>query len=217
MNYFAHGRRFLEDPYVLAGTAIPDWLNVADRRVRMRGKHAATLVSDDDPRIAAVARGVMQHHHDDDWFHRTPAFAELSWSFTAEIRDALAPDDGLRPSFLGHILVELLLDATLIAEAPNELESYYEALASVDPAVVQAAVNRAAPRQTERLAPLIPLFIASRFLFDYLEDERLLDRLNGVMGRVRLPPLPRSFLAILPDARRRVTAAKELLLHPEQD
>jgi hypothetical protein len=212
MNYFAHGRRFLDDPYYLAGTAIPDWLNVADRRVRMRAKHAAMLVNDDDPRIAAVARGVVQHHHDDDWFHRTPAFAELSWSFTAAIRDVLAPDDGLRPSFLGHILVELLLDAALIADAPKELESYYAALSSIDPDVVQTAVNRAAPRTTERLAPLIPLFIASRFLFDYLDDERLLYRLNGVMARVQLSPLPARFLAVIPEARRRVGAAKEALL-----
>ena len=33
MNYFAHGVRFLEDPYFLAGTAVPDWLSVVDRRV----------------------------------------------------------------------------------------------------------------------------------------------------------------------------------------
>jgi hypothetical protein len=212
MNYFAHGRRFLDDPYFLAGTAIPDWLNVADRRVRLRSKHAAILVDDPDPRIGAVARGALQHHYDDDWFHRTRAFAELSWSFTAAIRDALAPDDGLRPSFLGHILVELLLDATLIAEAPAELERYYAALAAVDANVVQEAVNRAAPRQTERLAPLIPAFLASRFLFDYLDDERLHYRLNGVMARVQLRPLPPSFLGLLPEARRRVAAAKEALL-----
>jgi hypothetical protein len=212
MNYYAHGRSFLDDPYFLAGTAIPDWLNVADRQVRLRSKHAAPLVDDPDPRIGAVARGVLQHHHDDGWFHRTAAFAELSWSFTAAIRDALAPDDGLRPSFLGHILVELLLDATLIAEAPDELETYYAALSTIDASVVQAAVNRGAPRQTERLAPLIPAFIASRFLFDYLDDERLLYRLNGVMARVQLRPLPRSFLGLLPEARRRVAAAKEALL-----
>jgi hypothetical protein len=158
--------------------------------------------------IACGDRGAS----DDDWFHRTPAFAELSWSFTAAIRDALAPDEGLRPSFLGHILVELLLDAALIAEAPDDLEAYYAALSAVEPAVVQSAVNRAAPRQTERLAPLIGAFIAARFLFDYLDDERLLYRLNGVMARVQLSPLPESFLSVLPDARRRVRKAKEALL-----
>ena len=36
MNYFAHGHRFVDDPYFLAGTAVPDWLSVVDRKVRVR-------------------------------------------------------------------------------------------------------------------------------------------------------------------------------------
>ncbi len=212
MNYFAHGQRFLHDPYFLAGTAIPDWLNVADRRVRVRSKHAKTLVNDADPQIAAVARGVVQHHRDDDWFHGTAAFTELSWAFTARVRDALAPDPGLRPSFLGHILVEILLDAVLIAQAPERLEAYYAALETLDPAVVQEAVNRAAPRSTSNLAPLIPRFIEARFLFDYLDDARLLARLNGVMSRVGLAPLPPSLMEVFPDFRRRVADRQEALL-----
>jgi hypothetical protein len=215
MNYFAHGRRFLGEPYFLAGTAVPDWLNAADRRVRVRSKHAQTLLRDNDPRIAALGQGIAQHHHDDEWFHRTAAFAELSWSFTATTRDALAPDDGLRPSFLGHILVEMLLDAVLIAQAPQQLEAYYAAIASVDPDVIQAAVNRAAPRSTDRLAPLIPLFVSARFLADYATDEGLLHRLNGVMSRVRLPALPHSFIDLLPEARRRVAARQGDLLAGE--
>ena len=118
MNYFAHARRFLDDPYMVAGTAVPDWLNVVDRRVRTRSKSAAPLVHDADPYLAAVARGVVQHHHDDAWFHQTAIFTRLNLHFTVEIRDRLEHEAGLRPSFLGHILVELLLDAELIHDEP---------------------------------------------------------------------------------------------------
>src|SRR3984957_18435669 len=38
MNYFAHGIRFVDRPWFLAGTALPDWLSVIDRRVRLRPK-----------------------------------------------------------------------------------------------------------------------------------------------------------------------------------
>ncbi len=71
MNYLAHGWPFLDDPYFLAGTAVPDWLSVADRQVRARGKQAVPLGNDDDLRVAAVARGIVQHHEDDRWFHET--------------------------------------------------------------------------------------------------------------------------------------------------
>lgn len=214
MNYLAHALAHFDQPYVLAGTAVPDWLNVADRGVRVRSKHAAPFVSDPDEQVAAVARGIMQHHADDAWFHETTAFHALQWRFTADIRTRLPDDEGFRPSFLGHILVEILLDAVLIAESPDRLEAYYDALAGVDGAVVQAAVNAMATRRTERLAPLIPLFQREGFLWDYLDDGKLWFRLNQVMRRVRLPVLPETFCEWLPTARRQVQDHKSELLTP---
>ena len=214
MNYFAHGLQFVQEPYLLAGTAVPDWLNVVDRRVRVRSKAALPFVDDPDDRTAAVARGVVRHHEDDAWFHRTRAFAELSWNFTVVIRDALSPDPGLRPSFLGHILVELLLDATLIAEQPSTLETYYEAIDNMDAQAVAVAVNRMANRPVDQLAWLIARFSQERFLYDYLDDARLLFRLNQVMRRAKLAALPDEFQNILPDARQAVTRRKDELLRP---
>ena len=214
MNYLAHALSHLNDPYVLAGTAVPDWLNVADRGVRVRSKHATPFVEDADERLAAIARGIVRHHADDAWFHETTAFNELCWQFTAGIRDCLPPDEGFRPSFLGHILVEILLDATLIEESPALLEAYYRATAEIDGQVVQDAVNRMAPRRTERLGPLIPHFHAAAFWWDYQDDGKLWGRLNQVMARVKLPPLPRSFCRFLPSARHAVREQKFELLSP---
>src|SRR5437762_2027774 len=134
MNYLAHGWRFTDEPYVLAGTAAPDWLSVIDRKIRLRSRTAAGFVADADPILAAIARGVVQHHADDARFHALRAFNELSLAFAVEIRDALPGDEGFRPSFLGHILVELLLDSALTEECPQQLDAYYAALAELDPA-----------------------------------------------------------------------------------
>jgi hypothetical protein len=204
MNYFAHGREFVDDPYFLAGTAVPDWLSVVDRKVRARRQGAAPLTEDADRRTAAIARGILQHHADDAWFHETRAFGELNWRFTAAVRDALAPDDSLRPSFLGHILVELLLDDALICRDPKRLEQYYLAMESVDGTVVEQVVNRIAARTADRLAEFIGLFCRARFLWDYADDGKLLMRLNQVMSRVGLPALPDAFQQVLPDAREQV-------------
>jgi hypothetical protein len=216
VNYFAHGRRFLADPYFLAGTAVPDWLNVADRRVRARSRLAEPLADDSDGRISAVARGVIQHHNDDDWFHRSRAFAELSLQFSASIRDRLQGDRGFRPGFLGHILVEILLDAILIDDSPDDLDAYYDALHALDPSEVGAAVNRMSTRATDRLPTLIHMFRAERFLYDYQDDEKLLTRLNHVMRRVRLRALPTSMLEFLPEAREAVRRRASELLDGEQ-
>ncbi len=212
MNYFAHGYRFVDDPYFLAGTAVPDWLSVVDRRVRVRPKDAENHAQTADGVSARIARGIAQHHADDARFHTTDAFAELSWRYTVAIRDLLPGDDGLRPSFLGHILIEILLDAVIIGEQPQSLEAYYQAMSEVDAGVVEETVNRIATAKTERLALLIPAFTRERFLCDYSDDGRLLRRLNQVMRRVGLDLLPDRFMEVLPAARREVAQRRYDLL-----
>jgi len=204
MNYFAHAQRFLDDPYFLAGAAVPDWLSVVDRGARASSKSAARFVDSPEACVAAVARGVVQHHRDDDCFHRTAAFVRLSLEFSVGIRQRLVSDAGFRPSFLGHILVEILLDAALIEDQPAQLERYYQLLDSLDPVVVCEAVNRMATRPVPQLAAFIPLFSAERFLYDYADDGKLLGRLNRVLRRVGLPTLGDDFLGFLPWARQRV-------------
>ena len=214
MNYFAHGHAHLDDPYFLAGTAVPDWLNVVNRRAKVRANHVAKFVDERDPHFSAIAKGIAQHHQDDAWFHHSRSFAELSLQLTVAARDALDRDAGFRPSFLGHILVEILLDAQLIDEQPLRLQRYYDALSAVDPDVVADAVGRIAGQPLPLLAAFIPRFIAERFLPDYLDDEKLLGRLNQVLRRVNLPPLPAEFREILPAARQQVAARKDELLTP---
>lgn len=204
MNYLAHGWRFTGEPYFLAGTAAPDWLSVINRKIRLRSKTAAEFIADPDPVLAGIARGVVQHHADDAWFHATPVFNELSLAFAVEVRDALPGDEGFRPSFLGHILVELLIDRALSEDDSRRLDRYYAALAAVEPELVQAAISRLATQPTEAVAPLIPRFLSERFLYDYLDDAKLLTRLNHVMRRVNLPQLPASLIDLFPAMHQRV-------------
>ncbi len=216
MNYLAHGWRFADEPYVLAGTAAPDWLSVIDRKVRLRSRAAVEFTENADPILSAIARGVVQHHIDDAWFHTTPAFSELSLAFAVEIRGVLPGDEGFRPSFLGHILVELLLDRTLAEDEPQRLDDYYAALAALDPAATERAISRLATRPVERIAALIPRFVDERFLYDYLDDDKLLTRLNHIMRRVGLPQLPSGFVELIPQLRQRVRERTGDLLMPSK-
>ncbi len=212
MNYFAHALPFLDEPYFAAGTAVPDWLSVVDRRVRVRRKHAEPLAADADEVTAAVARGVIQHLGDDARFHEGRCFVELSLGLTARFREVLEEPSGYRPSFLGHLVVELLLDAALVGDEPARLEAYYRVLDAVEPQRVEQAVNRMAPRPTARLAEMISRFCQARILWDYLEDAKLLPRLNQVMRRVGFEPLPDDFRRVLPEARELVAGRRAELL-----
>jgi hypothetical protein len=214
MNYLAHAMACLDDPYQVAGAATPDWLCMTRPRLRCRSRQAAPFVDADDTQVASLARGVMRHHADDDWFHETGAFGDLSMELARQVRWATGDRDGMRPGFLGHILVELLLDAALIAEDRRGVDAYYAALETVDASFVAAAIGAMNGCDASGVAGLITRFIELRFLYDYMEDDSLLFRLNQVMRRVRLPELPARMMEIMPDARRLVAEHRVALLTP---
>ena len=204
MNCFTHSLPFLDRPEFMVGCCVPDWLGAVDRKCRVREKRAAEFVDDPDPFVAEVARGVVQHHQDDHWFHQTRAFTELNLEFSQELREVLQDTAGHRASLLGHVLVELLLDACLIEKNPGKLDCYYRQVESVNSVALQNAINRFAAKSTDQLTVYIDDYLQSRFLFDYLEDNTLTDRLNSILARVKLPALANELNSWLPTARRRV-------------
>jgi hypothetical protein len=216
MNYLAHSLACLDVPYGVAGAAVPDWLGLTRPRLRCRSRQAAPFADAIEPRLAAVARGVLRHHADDAWFHETEAFCTLSLELARRVRGVTGDENGMRPSFLGHILVELLLDATLMAEDPRYVDAYYGALNKIDPDVAAGAVGGMIGADASALASIIRRFRAMRFLYDYADDSGLTYRLNQVMRRVRLPELPGRFMSILPAARALIADSRDELLPPAQ-
>lgn len=201
MNYLAHGYRFLDNPLKLAGTAIPDWLCVVDRKVRMRSRRIHEHLQCLEEPEQLIASGILQHLCDDDLFHRCPGFIMLESELSVRFRRLMPDPYDHRPPFLGHIVTELLLDSVIAEHVPEVLENYYAALGEIAPEQVEQLVNRLASRSTDRLAEFIEKFRAARILFDYSDDHRLLGRLNQVLRRVTLLPLDEQSLNVLRESR----------------
>lgn len=151
-----------------------------------------------------LAAGVRRHYRDDDWFHASEAFLRASAEATQRI--AATPDyaPALRGWFLGHVLVEMLVDRCLIRAEPSRLDDYYAALESIDR---DWLLNTAQPWLTgpaTRLGLYFDGFRAHRYLYGYLDDEGLFRRLRGLARRVGLPALPGSLARALPAIARLV-------------
>lgn len=212
MNYLAHAVRFLDRPEFVAGTAVPDWLSVADRKVRLRPKHLAPWLSDSDHTLAEFAAGVQQHHDDDGWFHATRGFAEVTGTLGKMFRDAIGPGDGFRCGFLGHIATEMLIDGVLIDDRPELLRDYYDLMDRIDPQCVQNSVNRMSAVPTENLAMFVRMFQQEKILICYQDSRRLWVRLNQVLRRVKLTPLPEAAVRVLEEGRSLIRERLEDLL-----
>jgi hypothetical protein len=212
LNYLAHGFRFLDDPYFLVGTAIPDWLSVVDRSLRLPPVRVRKWVDALDPRTATLARGVMQHHEDDAAFHVGEDFAQLNIITARAIRSLGGDTSDLTLHLLAHIVPELLLDWVLTQEEPQLLDRYYQAVAAVDGRVVAQAVSDMSARDASVLERFVAMFLAEGFLRDYGDDERLCFRLGQVLRRVGWGPLPTGFSALLPSLRLEVQQRRGALL-----
>lgn len=213
MNYLSHGYRFLDDPWFLAGTAVPDWLSVVNRRMRARSRLVEPIVqSTSDEATRQLGRGILQHHHDDAVFHTCDAFVTLEAQAAAKFRKLMPDRFDHRPGFLGHIVVELLLDTIIEERQPGTLERYYQALKTLDPAKVQEIINTMATRTSDKLAWFIERFHEERFLEDYRTDSGLLFRLNQVMKRVKLDAIPDEAKSTFAELRHLVRDNADLML-----
>lgn len=212
MNYLAHGRNSLGDAWLLAGTALPDWLRMLDRSLRIQGDRATEVSTDADPRAAALARGVLRHLADDAAFHAAPAFLDA----TRRVADLLRPLEAtlprLRPSFVAHIVIEVLLDAEIVRADAGALDAYYGTLATLDPADVERIAARLTPAPPAGLARLVRGFIDARFVGEYLDDARVAHRVDQVFRRVGTERLGPELAPILPAARTIVAAVAPGLL-----
>ena len=216
VNSFSHAFRFLDNrnPYFAIGCAIPDWLGAVDRRCRVRKKGATPKLNDPDPLVANLAAGIIQHIEDDRWFHGSRAFSELNLVFAVELRELLKDEPGFRPMFLGHIIIELLLDGYLHQSFPGKLDLFYEMVEKSDPAAIEAAVCSMATKPTDKLSQYFPIFLRERYLFDYVDDDRLIYRINHVLRCVKLSAAGDELSQWVPLCRSRVYERALELLEP---
>ena len=214
MNFLSHAMPYFDTPLLAACTAVPDWLSVVDRKIRARKRLAIQHLDSDDPSLRDVAGGVIRHIEDDRWFHGTQAFIETNMLIAVQLRDLLPGDAGFRPTFVGHILIEMLLDAFWIRDDRSIADRYYQLLAEQPANEIQRCVNQITGKPTDKLVGTIERFVEMKFLYDYLDDEKLLMRLNQVMKRVKLAPLPESLVDWLPKTRKLVESKRERFLTP---
>lgn len=214
MNFLSHAIPYLDDPLIAVCTGVPDWLSVVDRKIRARERMATAVLSSEDEPLRKVATGILNHIRDDRWFHTTGAFVETNLLLAVQLRELLPGDRGFRPMFVGHILIEVLLDAFWIRDRPDLASQYYDQVQSVSADEIQRCVNQITGKPTDALVAAIRRYAEVKFMYDYLDDESLLMRLNQVMNRVGLTEMPDSVLPWIRDSRELVESRRERFLTP---
>ncbi len=205
MNYLAHAFRFLDAPHKVAGACLPDWLRAVNRRARLHDA-ALTAVVAHDAIDAELLVGARAHHGDDAIFHAHPTFDGLTHAAVTLTR-ALSRDARFRASTIGHVLIEMLLDAALLRRAPGCGERYYEALSRVDVERVRRFAQQHTGHALPTMGVLFERFCRARFVLRYQTDEGVREAMQGVLWQLGLPPLPAGFVDVVAALRPKVDAA----------
>jgi hypothetical protein len=108
----------------------------------------------------------------------------------------------------------MLLDSFWIRDDRAIAENYYAALRAIEPSTIQRCVNAITGKPTDKLTGVIERFLEIQFLYDYLDHDKLLIRLNQVMKRVGLTSLPDDVRDWLPEANKLVESRRRRLLTP---
>ncbi len=189
MNFLAHfeiATRFLmpKEPlpaYVL-GTALPDLLPLAERRVRLRSAQVASAEAG-TAFEAALRAGVSVHLATDAAFHKTAAFASAQAEVSGLLAEARFEGMRVRRFFVAHVLTELVLDAALLRADPALADRFYDAFAVAGFDAAALWTEKATAKPLPHLPYVLKRFAETQYLRHYADDDGVATGLSNLCRR----------------------------------
>jgi hypothetical protein len=181
MNFLSHYYfdRDVTDCYFILGTVLPDLLKNADKTIVL---HPEKLLHK-NPHVNALVRGWNKHLEVDRYFHSSDFFATHSH----ELKKLLAPvieGSPVKPFFLGHIAVELILDNLLLTTDKVKVEDFYDHLKGCDNTIIEDFLTSAGLTDTTRFFRFYEGFKRDGYLHTYSETEQIAYALKRICMRV---------------------------------
>lgn len=185
MNFLSHFYfdREVEDCYHILGTVLPDLLKNADKTIVL---HPEKLHHTDN-RVNSIIAGWNKHLEVDRHFHSSEFFLEHSHQLKLLLRPVI---DGspVKPFFLGHITIELILDNLLLTAGKVTANVFYDHLGDCQQDIVAEFLTFAGLKDTTRFFSFFEEFNRSRYLFTYAETQQIAYALKRICMRVWKDP-----------------------------
>jgi hypothetical protein len=186
MNYLSHFYfdRYNDDPYFVLGTVMPDLLKDADKSAQIRPEK--TLIQE-MPVIEAMIAGWKRHLKVDIHFHSSDFFRHHSHQLKLHL-SPIIEDSPVKPFFLGHIALELLIDGLLIHQNEVEADQLYLRLEQIDNSEIERFLNLHDIADAQVFLRFYDGFKKSRYLSSYAKITGIVYALQQICKRVWLNP-----------------------------
>ncbi len=181
MNFLSHYYfdRDSTDCYFILGTVLPDLLKNADKTIVL---HPEKL-GHNNPQIKSLIAGWNKHLAVDKYFHSSEFFITHSHQLKVLLTPAIEGSP-VKPFFLGHIAVELIIDNLLLTTNRLKVDDFYDHLKSCDHTVIEEFLTIAGLNDTDRFFRFFNGFKRDGYLHTYSETEQIAYALKRICMRV---------------------------------
>lgn len=181
MNFLSHYYfdRDTTSCYFILGTVLPDLLKNADKSIII---HPEKLYHP-KPAINDLITGWQKHLEVDRYFHSSHFFTTRSHQLKNLLLLAIKGSP-VKPFFLGHIALELILDNLLITTRKISVNDFYDHLSSCQTEIIDEFLTFAGLKDTEVFFRFYEKFKKSRYLETYVDTQQIAYALKRICMRV---------------------------------
>ncbi|WP_316836446.1 hypothetical protein [Pedobacter nutrimenti] len=184
MNFLSHYyfERHNPDHNIVIGVVLPDFVKNAHKDWNLNPQKEAHLFSDDLAHESLLC-GWERHLEVDKLFHSSDFFITR----TATLKQLLLPSlqsGPVKPFFLAHIGLELMLDHLLTIEGRININRFYEQLQQANTHELQSFLTLAGIKDLDHFLRFLNNFISSRYLLSYQKIENITYALNRICMRL---------------------------------
>lgn len=180
---------------MVLGTVLPDLIKNAHKDWNFHPeKHQELFI--EEPHHNLLLNGWKRHLEVDLIFHSSDFFiAEM-----AKLKQLLLPildNSPVRPSFLAHIGVELVLDHLLVINGKININAFYDHLQAVDDPSLNTFLIKCGAENTDQFFKFFNSFKSSRYLLSYQKIENISYALQRICMRLWVHPFDEETVFLL--------------------
>ena len=183
MNFLSHFYfdRHSKDPNVVLGTVLPDLVKNARKDWNLRPEKNETLFIGVTEK--SILTGWKRHLAVDKHFHNSAFFTK----HTNAMRTAIAPvlaHSPVRPSFVAHIALEIMLDSILLTEEIVDSGDLYSNLHLSDRSALKNFFKLTTMDDPVHFFKFFDNFLEIKYLGSYREAHNIMYAVNRICMRV---------------------------------
>ena len=184
MNFLSHyyfERKEL-DSHLVIGIVLPDFIKNAHKDWNLNPQKEEHLFLD-DPAESSILKGWNRHLEVDRLFHSSDFFTEQ----TAILKQCILPalnSGPVKPFFLAHIGLELVLDHLLTVHGLVDINRFYDQLHQANSSALQSFLTKAGIADLDVFLQFLNSFISSKYLLSYQKIENITYALNRICMRL---------------------------------